>query len=885
MKRFWRYFGLAAAIVFFLWVVALAVVYFLVDVDMIKKAAVKAVNENTNGELSLGEVKLKLFPMVHFEIGDLMYKSSQNFNRKTLFSSKQTNLSFGVFSLLMGKPNITLSLYDPAFNLISDGKINNIKDLVKPKAAGEGTAAVETKAEAKAIADKKSDKDALYYLFISRFTFKIKDAAVSYTSPKSKFDVKNVNLNLFIDPLVKTLDIELIAPVDGDVKLLAEIKPVGHDKLSVDATIDATKFNIRTKSFVKKSGVPLKIVLKGTADKKFTTVDVENFELTLVKQWLTGKGKLTGLDGEAPNVNIELYSGTFDAANFAKVLPALDALHATGGTTTRLKLSGTAAYMNLSADINATQASFSGEAFNKAAGVPLDVSASIGTDTKSVLDIKNIKLVLVDDILGMSGSVSNFSSKTPVMDINLNYLNIDTKRFEGLIPAIKKNKIAGKLNAKGKISGTMEPIPAADLDIKYSDAATGSSVSAKITSDKKTLTIDLSSASLDLNPYLPPEKIVDRKSGKKGGSAKGDSGAASSGDSTSGADSSAKKGGILSAAAKDEDLLKKEDVEKLKDLLSKFDIKLRAKASEIKFRKYVLRNFITDSDLTSQKLSINKISFDTFGGNISSSMGVGLDVKNPTYNGKLSVKDLRFKDASGVVMPELTGVVDGIVSSNLDISASGYKYGDVQKTLTGNGNLVFNNFRYSSGELNTTINDKLQSSIGKFTKTGNTKIFGSDPGWETVTATYTIKDQKILIEKLFAKDKEYEATGKGTMDFNNYIDFTFNAVVPYRNIPYEPLKVEGRDSSSLPLHLTGPAAKPKFHLEDLLAYLGEKAIRYETQKLKQKVEAEAQRIQGEIKAKANAEAERIKSEAKAKANTEVQKAGDKLKNAIKGIKF
>jgi len=883
MKRFLRYSGLAVAILFFFWVVALAVVYFVVDVNTVKKMAVQAVNENTNGELQIGTVELKLFPLVHFEVRDLVFKSSENFNRKELFSSKRTKLSFGILSLILGKPNITLSLYEPTFNLISDGKTNNVKDIMKKKPETPEAAATDKTKEVKAADADVDKKSALSYAFLTRFTFKIKNADVSYTSPKSSFSVKDLSFSLFIDPVTKEVDLKLIAPVNGNLVLTAELKPIRDDKLSIEAEVDATDMKVETKSFVKKRGTPLKLMLKGQTDLK--SADINKLDVILVKQWLSANGKVAGLDGDDPTINVSMRSDSYELKNFAELLPALKDMKVSGAMNTSIGIKGALSRLNLSADIDATAASISGDAFNKEAGITLKLLASLATDLKS-LDINEFKLIFVDDLARVSGSISQFSSKEPVLDISLDYLNVDMSHFEKIIPAIKKNKITGKLNAKAKVTGTMDPLPTADVEIRLSDAGVGNNLVAKINTDKKNVALDISAGTLDLNPYLPPEKVKPKSSGK-------DSGKSSDSSATSGTPA---KGGLLSPSTKDEVLVKKEDIQKLKDLLSKYNIKITGKISSVRYRKYDIRNLVVDTDMNSERIAVNKKNFEIFGGQIMTSMVVGLDVEKPTCSGKLSVKGLKFKDAASVVMPEVTGVVDGIFTSNIELSASGYTNGDIQKSLLANGDFSFDNFVYSSQELNDTINTKLNDKLGKFGSGGNKKIFGTNPGWETVRGVFSIKDQKIYFDKLLAKDKEYEATGKGNMDFNNYVDVYLDMFVPYRNIPFEPMKVAGKDSSMIPIHVTGPVMKPKFDTEYTVKDLAGKILDNEKRKLKEKADAEIQRlkaegerVKSELKAKADQEAQRIKDEAKAKVDAEAKKqtqnANDQVKKALKGLKF
>ena len=203
--------------------------------------------------------------------------------------------------------------------------------------------------------------------------------------------------------------------------------------------------------------------------------------------------------------------------------------------------------------------------------------------------------------------------------------------------------------------------------------------------------------------------------------------------------------------------------------------------------------------------------------------------------------------------------MDGVLSGKITVNAAGYTVGDVQKSLIGSGNFAFNNFVYSSKELNEALNQKLTEKLGNFSPTKGKNIFGGNPGWETVQGVFTIKDEKINIDKILAKEKEYLAEGKGNVDFNNYMDMNFVVTVPYKNLPYEPFKVDKKELSTLPLHLTGPVAKPRLDAAKLIQYFFDKTIELEKKKLKEKANKEVQKIK-------------------------VQ-ATDKLKQAIKGLKF
>ena len=91
------------------------------------------------------------------------------------------------------------------------------------------------------------------------------------------------------------------------------------------------------------------------------------------------------------------------------------------------------------------------------------------------------------------------------------------------------------------------------------------------------------------------------------------------------------------------------------------------------------------------------------------------------------------------------------------------------------------------------------------------------------------------------------------------MDMDLKVTVPYKNLPYEPFKVDKKELSQLPIHLTGPVAKPKLDGARLVQYFLDKTVAYQTKKLKETATKEVQKVKSQ--------------------------ATDQLKQAIKGFKF
>ena len=230
---------------------------------------------------------------------------------------------------------------------------------------------------------------------------------------------------------------------------------------------------------------------------------------------------------------------------------------------------------------------------------------------------------------------------------------------------------------------------------------------------------------------------------------------------------------------KKKELVTKEQIKSLNELLDKYSLSMNLKANKVLFKEFTFNNLVFQATASKGVFTVSKFKADTLGGTLSSGLTLVPNVSKPAFNANFDVSNLKVKDAVETLMPELKGVINGVLSGKISVAASGYTVGDVQKSLTGNGNFAFNNFIYSSKELNEALNQKLSEKLGKFAPTQGKNIFGGNPGWETVQGVFNIKNEKIYVEKVLAKEKEYLAEGTGNFDFNNYMDMNFMVTVPY----------------------------------------------------------------------------------------------------------
>lgn len=306
MRKFFKYCGFGLIVLLLLWLTGVGLIYFFLGGERIKGYAIKAVKENTQGELDLGDVKLHLFPLVHFNIKDLSFKSSSNFDRQEIFACKSASLSFNFFTLIMEKPLISLHVEKPILNIVSDGKTTNLKDVFEK------------------VGEKKQNKERaggiLDSFLTKEFTIDIDDASFKYVAPKGSVVIEGLDLNMDIDPTVGKLGLELNVPVDykkmeaavnGDLKVSAEIIFESENKANIKANFNAASLLIRTNAIDKKKGETLNVGMFVETDLK-TSVTLKNMTVSVLNDFFSVNGRISNY----MNLSPEFYLNVVFPANF-----------------------------------------------------------------------------------------------------------------------------------------------------------------------------------------------------------------------------------------------------------------------------------------------------------------------------------------------------------------------------------------------------------------------------------------------------------------------------------------------------------------------------------------------------------------------------------------
>jgi len=689
MRKFFKYCGFGLILLLVLWLISVGLIYFFLGGERIKNYAIKTVKENTQGELNLGSLKLHLFPLVHFNIKDLSFKSSSTFDRKEILACKSAELSFDIFTLIMGKPLINLHVERPVLNIVSDGKTTNINDVF------------EKEDEKK---ERKRGSGNIFESFLTKeFTLDIDDASFKYTAPKGSVDVEGLDLNMDIDPLVGKMSLELNLPVDykkmeatinGDLKVFAEVVFESENKSNIKANVDATRLLIRTNAIDKKKG-----------------------------------------------------------------------------------------------DI-------------------LNVGMIVETDLRTKVTLKNMTISLLDDFFSVNGRVSNYMNLSPEFYLNVVFPeNFHVSSLGSTITFLKGHNLSGTLQGNMSLKESMSTklLPEINADLKYVAENKKNSIALKVNNsgkNKRLIYVNVYSPKITINPRVSQEKQM---------------ATAEISDDVENADIA---------------VLHDENIKSLKKSFGKYSVKLNSKIDKIIYKELELNNFILSGSFNKEELALDKLNLNLLHGIMSGNFKIGLNTDEPTYVGNIDFKGVDVKNAVTIFLPDVKGVTAGNLSGDLDFSTSGYSMRPIIKSLVAKGDFSIDDFIYSSHELSTVMSKELADKLSGMTPEKNKKILGNDLGWETLQGVYNIKKEKVNIEKLFAKQGEYEATGKGEIGFDKNLNMYADLIVPYNEFSYSAVKLEGQERSLLCIHLTGSIVKPEFDTAYTVGYLAGKTLSHGAKKIK-----------------------------------------------------
>ena len=411
--------GLVALIV-----VAILVIPFIIDVDKYRPEIVKAANEQINGHLELGKLKLSLWGHVQVQIDGMKLNDAQS---KSVVSVKDASFDIPYSSVLSGSPLITLHMVDPAINVLKgrDGKLN-VMSLMKPSAPG--TAAATTGTNAPAQGQKKMELPSMVanahvgvLIENASVVYKDETMALSNTIDHLNIRVNDFSLNrktemeIWADLKTQMADLKL----EGSIKLTAALTPEisgGEFKsATVNAMFTADDLAIQKgELFHKKKGDATNFSFDGKLDQQNLTLQ------KAVVKFHNAEVTVKGGYSQTAGANIDFSTLPIDLKSWSDLVPMLKEYELEGKLTLSGDVKGKPEAMQYNAKVGVQNLAAKGP--NLKAKPLINAELVIATDRleKIYADLKGPgnEIILNAKMVSFTKPQLTFDVKSPGMDLD-----------------------------------------------------------------------------------------------------------------------------------------------------------------------------------------------------------------------------------------------------------------------------------------------------------------------------------------------------------------------------------------------------------------------------------------------------------------------------------
>jgi hypothetical protein len=455
----------------------------------------------------------------------------------------------------------------------------------------------------------------------------------------------------------------------------------------------------------------------------------------------------------------------------------------------------------LSSVVDMTKLKIKSSSLYKSPKTKLVLSLEAQSDLNN-LDIKKANLKFEKDFLSISGKIKDIKNNP--------YLNLElkTKSYNlfNLSKLIKDFKIEGFLSLDTLLKGNLKPMPIVSLDLNYKDGK------------KSDLNLKLLNTKKNKNTFyaeINSKKFTFKSSAVKDENNKQD-----------------KNKVKLNNKKQDDYIISKKDFNEIKKL--KYEIIFKTYFKHVVLDKINLYNTRANFNLSKRGFFFKPFTSNIFSGIIKSDFNIDTSGLKPLYDFNLLIKNLKVESAINDLMPDLKGVLNGILNTELKLKSNGFTKKTFSKKLLGRGDFSFKDFKYSKKVFKNDITGLINNKIGIKNPINLSKIVPKDITWKSVVGVFNINNEFINIKKLDAINKPYKIKGSGKIKFNQKMDFFFDLITPYSKMPYDYLKYD-KNEAMLPLRVKGTVNSPKIDPSRTTKYISKKLIKKETSKAKKKI--------------------------------------------------
>jgi len=225
-----------------------------------------------------------------------------------------------------------------------------------------------------------------------------------------------------------------------------------------------------------------------------------------------------------------------------------------------------------------------------------------------------------------------------------------------------------------------------------------------------------------------------------------------------------------------------------------------------------LKHLEVNADLKGQDARLSNVSFQLFNGDAKAQGGLSLGSASPPFNGKVLIRGLQLKPLLEALSPNSTFSMSGTAAADIAFAGRGFSMPDLTKALEGPGHVEVKEGKLEGVNLT-------KEAVALLNVAGVSLDQAKATAFSTLETDFMIKQGLVNIQRLLADSHDFQATGKGTVGFDQHL----NLAVNLNHSQAMSQKIAGSSSLAkmamkdgrlrLPLLITGTVQNPSYALD------------------------------------------------------------------------
>ncbi len=219
-----------------------------------------------------------------------------------------------------------------------------------------------------------------------------------------------------------------------------------------------------------------------------------------------------------------------------------------------------------------------------------------------------------------------------------------------------------------------------------------------------------------------------------------------------------------------------------------------------------------NADLKGQEARLSQLSVGLFGGQMKGQGGLTMGSVAPPFNGKVTIQGLQLGPALEAVSPDSKVSMSGTAAAALAVSGRGFSMPDLTKALDGPGHLEIKDGKIDGANL-------MGEALALLKVAGISIDQTKATAFSAIESDVLIRQGIVNVQKLLMDSHDFQATGNGTVGFDQALDLTVNLNLSQglsqKIAGASPVaKLALKDGRlKLPLLITGTVQNPSYGLD------------------------------------------------------------------------